>query len=139
MDVRVRFAVDDPALSDLHSRAFGYAATSVESWTQRLQRHSLTWIGAFDRGSLVGFVHACWDGGSHAFALDTSTPTTSDGASAAPSCRPLNGGSVSRRSPPSAVPILPRAAEAQRRYRARPLPRTGYPGFPGTEPAASPP
>jgi len=88
MDVRVRFAVDDQALSDLHSRAFGYAATSVESWTQRLQRHSLTWIGAFDRGSLVGFVHACWDGGSHAFALDTSTPTTSDGASAAPSCRP---------------------------------------------------
>ncbi len=72
MDVRVRFAVDDPALSDLHSRAFGYAATSVESWTQRLQRHSLTWIGAFDRGSLVGFVHACWDGGSHAFVLDTA-------------------------------------------------------------------
>jgi len=72
MDVRVRFAVDDQALSDLHNRAFGYAATSVESWTRRLQRHSLTWIGAFDRGSLVGFVHACWDGGSHAFALDTA-------------------------------------------------------------------
>lgn len=72
MDVMVRFAVDDQDLSDLHSRAFGYAATRVESWTQRLQRHSLTWIGAFDRGSLVGFVHAYWDGGFHAFALDTA-------------------------------------------------------------------
>ena len=74
MDLRVRFAVDDQALSDLHSRAFGYAAPSVVSWSQRLQRHSLTWIGAFDRGSLVGFVHGCWDGGSHAFALDTAGP-----------------------------------------------------------------
>lgn len=71
-DLRVRFAVDDRVLSDLHRRAFGYAREGVEPWAQRLQRHSLTWIGAFDRGSLVGFVHACWDGGSHAFALDTA-------------------------------------------------------------------
>lgn len=76
MDVRVRFAVDDQALSDLHSRAFGYAATSWKSWQQRLERHSLTWIGVFVRGSLVGFVHACWDGGSHAFALDTVVDPT---------------------------------------------------------------
>lgn len=71
-DLRVRFVVDDKAFSDLHGRAFGYMSTRVEPWTQRLQRHSLTWIGAFYRGSLVGFAHACSDGGSHAFVLDTA-------------------------------------------------------------------
>jgi len=72
MDVRVRFAVNDQVLSYLHSRAFGYALTVSQPWAQRLQRHSLTWVGAFDRDSLIGFVHACWDGGSHAFVLDTA-------------------------------------------------------------------
>jgi len=72
MDVRVRFAVNDRVLSYLHSRAFGYAMTAPQPWEQRLQRHSLTWVGAFDRESLIGFVHACWDGGSHAFVLDTA-------------------------------------------------------------------
>src|SRR5882762_5211828 len=72
MDVRVRFAVNDQVLSYLHSRAFGCAMTTPQPWAQRLQRHSLTWVGAFDRDSLIGFVHACWDGGSHAFVLDTA-------------------------------------------------------------------
>jgi GNAT superfamily N-acetyltransferase len=40
-------------------------------WRQRLQRHALTWVGAFDSGLLVGFVQVCWDGGAHAFLLDT--------------------------------------------------------------------
>ena len=45
--------------------------TAVQPWTQRLHRHSLTWVGAFDADTLIGFVHPCWDGGCHAFVLDT--------------------------------------------------------------------
>lgn len=47
-----------------------------EPWDARLDRYSLTWVGAFDRNDLVGFVHACWDGGLHAFLLDTIVAPT---------------------------------------------------------------
>jgi GNAT superfamily N-acetyltransferase len=48
----------------------------TQPWAERLARHSLTWIGAFDAGRLIGFVHACWDGGVHAFLLDTVVEPT---------------------------------------------------------------
>lgn len=76
IDIRVRFPVDDDALSDLHARAFGTASTSTHSWAMQLNRHSLTWVGAFDDDALTGFVQVCWDGGAHAFVLDTATNTT---------------------------------------------------------------
>ena len=72
VDVRVRFTVNDEALTDLHDRAFGSSATVVQPWSYRLERHSLTWVGAFAGNTLVGFVNICWDGGSHAFMLDTA-------------------------------------------------------------------
>ena len=71
LDVRVRFAVDDAVLSDLHARAFGNLWTATQPWAQRLERHSVSWVGMFAGPTLVGFVHACWDGGTHAFLLDT--------------------------------------------------------------------
>ncbi|WP_255657250.1 GNAT family N-acetyltransferase [Actinoplanes sp. L3-i22] len=67
-----RFPVDDQELSALHARAFGGDPARVQPWSQRLQRHALTWIGAFDGGRLTGFVQVCWDGGAHAFVLDTA-------------------------------------------------------------------
>lgn len=69
-----RFAVDDAELSSLHSRAFGGDPEQVTPWAQRLGRYALTWVGAFDDadGRLVGFVQVCWDGGAHAFLLDTA-------------------------------------------------------------------
>ena len=67
----VRFPVDDQALSDLHAKAFGNPGHGPQPWSARLQRHSLTWVGAFRGDTLIGFVHACWDGGLHAFLLDT--------------------------------------------------------------------
>jgi GNAT superfamily N-acetyltransferase len=66
-----RFAVDDAALSALHARAFG-GPEQVRPWAARLQRHALTWLGAFASGHLIGFVQVCWDGGEHAFLLDTA-------------------------------------------------------------------
>ncbi|MEU4778034.1 GNAT family N-acetyltransferase [Micromonospora sp. NPDC023633] len=67
-----RFPVDDLELNALHARAFGGAVEQVTPWAERLERHALTWVGAFDVGRLVGFVQVCWDGGSHAFLLDTA-------------------------------------------------------------------
>lgn len=66
-----RFPVDDAVLSDLHGRAFGGDPGRVTPWAARLDRHALTWVGAFDAGHLAGFVQVCWDGGEHAFLLDT--------------------------------------------------------------------
>ncbi|MFF5084025.1 GNAT family N-acetyltransferase [Actinoplanes sp. NPDC000266] len=67
-----RFPVDDRTLSALHARAFGADPAVVQPWARRLERHALTWVGAFEAGVLIGFVQVCWDGGSHAFLLDTA-------------------------------------------------------------------
>ncbi|KUL28547.1 GNAT family N-acetyltransferase [Actinoplanes awajinensis] len=67
-----RFPVDDRELSGLHARAFGSDPAAVRPWAARLERHALTWIGAFDGDRLVGFIQVCWDGGAHAFLLDTA-------------------------------------------------------------------
>lgn len=71
-ELRVRFLVDDVVLSALHDRAFGSASTAVRPWARQLDRHSLTWIGAFVGDVLIGFVQLAWDGGAHAFLLDTA-------------------------------------------------------------------
>ncbi|HEX4088533.1 MAG TPA: GNAT family N-acetyltransferase [Trebonia sp.] len=76
VELKSRFPVDDAELSVLHHRAFSPdrpdADAAIVPWAARLERHSLTWIGAFSAGRLVGFVHAVWDGGTHAFILDTA-------------------------------------------------------------------
>ncbi|MFZ4894857.1 GNAT family N-acetyltransferase [Plantibacter sp. Mn2098] len=79
IELQVGFAVDDAVLTALHRRAFeaaGAAAddaadASIVPWSARLERHSVAWVGAFVDERLVGFVHAVWDGGEHAFLLDT--------------------------------------------------------------------
>ena len=75
-ELKVRFTVDDTELSRLHHRAFNPGSPEADAtatpWAARLERHSLTWVGAFDSGRLIGFVHAVWDGGAHAFILDTA-------------------------------------------------------------------
>ena len=81
---RVRGPVDDVALSALHDRAFGEPGP-VLPWNARLHHHSLTWVEAYalDRpgeARLVGFVNIGWDGGSHAFLLDTCVHPTRRGA-----------------------------------------------------------
>lgn len=70
-EIRVRFAVEDGELSRLHAEAFGHEY-ALTPWSERLERHSRSWAGAFVDARLVGFVHAVWDGGQHAFLLDTA-------------------------------------------------------------------
>jgi ribosomal protein S18 acetylase RimI-like enzyme len=41
-------------------------------WWDRIRPHSLGWVTArIDDGTLVGFVNVAWDGGDHAFLIDT--------------------------------------------------------------------
>ncbi|MFJ8039870.1 GNAT family N-acetyltransferase [Kitasatospora sp. NPDC096147] len=75
VELRVRPAVDDAELSTLHRQAFDPGGSggpvAVTPWRSRLERHSISWTGAYHEGALIGFVHAVWDGGVHAFLLDT--------------------------------------------------------------------
>lgn len=54
----------------LHAEAFSHPVGDVDWWT-RVHRHSLGWVCARQDGALVGFVNVAWDGGAHAFLLDT--------------------------------------------------------------------
>lgn len=41
-------------------------------WWNRIRPHSLGWVTArTNDGTLVGFVNVAWDGGDHAFLIDT--------------------------------------------------------------------
>jgi GNAT superfamily N-acetyltransferase len=71
VEIRVRFPIDDTELSTLHALAFE-SPVEVQPWAARLERHALTWVGAFSNDQLIGFVQVCWDGGAHAFILDTA-------------------------------------------------------------------
>lgn len=56
-------------LDELFASAWpGY---TTRNWTPVLSR-SLAYVGAFSAGALVGFVNVAWDGGVHAFLLDTT-------------------------------------------------------------------
>ncbi|MFE1880438.1 GNAT family N-acetyltransferase [Streptomyces diastatochromogenes] len=65
-----RADVDNAALDALHADGFGHPVAQTD-WRARLQRQSLGWVCAWEDGSLVGFVNVVWDGGAHAFILDT--------------------------------------------------------------------
>jgi GNAT superfamily N-acetyltransferase len=70
-----RGAFDDADLDRLHAQGFG-GAPPGGGWWARVNRHSLGWVCARADGRLVGFVNVAWDGGGHAFLLDTVVATT---------------------------------------------------------------
>ena len=79
MDDKIRI-VERPNLNDAELNSL-FAA----SWSEHavrafgpILRRSLTYFGAYQESTLVGFVNVAWDGGAHAFLLD---PTV------APECR----------------------------------------------------
>jgi GNAT superfamily N-acetyltransferase len=57
-------------LNALHAEAFHHRILQDDWWTQ-VNQHSLGWVCAEERDDLVGFVNVAWDGGIHAFLLDT--------------------------------------------------------------------
>ena len=65
-----RGAFENAELNVLHAEGFGHRLLDDDWWAQ-VSQHSLGWVCARDGGDLVGFVNVAWDGGVHAFILDT--------------------------------------------------------------------
>ena len=64
-----RTEVGDDELVALTS---SYGGAAQAGWWDRIRPHSLGWVTARAHdGALVGFVNVAWDGGDHAFLLDT--------------------------------------------------------------------
>jgi GNAT superfamily N-acetyltransferase len=61
---------DNRELNTLHAEAFAHAILDID-WRGQVGTHSLGWVTAREAGELVGFVNVAWDGGIHAFVLDT--------------------------------------------------------------------
>jgi ribosomal protein S18 acetylase RimI-like enzyme len=73
MDVSYRWRVDfaNADVNALHAEGFDHPILDID-WRAQVGRHSLGWVCAFDQEQrLVGFVNVAWDGGVHAFMLDT--------------------------------------------------------------------
>lgn len=68
--VEWRGAFDNASLNALHAEASGHQASDHDREDQVI-RHSLGWVCAYEGDELVGFVNVPWDGGSHAFIMDT--------------------------------------------------------------------
>lgn len=52
-----------------------HGGRAVPGWWDQIRTHSLGWVTARTaEGALVGFVNVAWDGGDHAFLIDTKTP-----------------------------------------------------------------
>ena len=64
----------DPHPSRLEMEALWIVAwgASAGDYTTAVLPRSLVHVGAFDGERLVGFVNVAWDGGVHAFLLDTT-------------------------------------------------------------------
>ena len=65
-----RAPFDNAAVNALHAEGFDHAVLDID-WRNQVERHSLGWVCAFEGESLIGFVNVAWDGGVHAFVIDT--------------------------------------------------------------------
>ena len=65
-----RGAFGNDELNALHAEAFGTRIRD-DDWRAQVEGHSLGWVCAREGRDLVGFVNVAWDGGVHAFLLDT--------------------------------------------------------------------
>jgi GNAT superfamily N-acetyltransferase len=69
----VRIVVDPfPGEAELDAlMSLAWEGESAGGWANVLER-SLVHVGAYEGDRLVGFVNVAWDGGAHAFLLDTT-------------------------------------------------------------------
>src|SRR5918912_392261 len=65
-----RGTFENAEVNELHAEAFAHSLFG-DDWVAQVTGHSLGWVCARDGGRLVGFVNVAWDGGVHAFVLDT--------------------------------------------------------------------
>jgi ribosomal protein S18 acetylase RimI-like enzyme len=69
----VRFAWRGELADDeLVALTLSHGGKAAPGWWDRIRPHSLGWVTArLEDGALVGFVNVAWDGGDHAFLIDT--------------------------------------------------------------------
>jgi GNAT superfamily N-acetyltransferase len=69
----IRYAIS-PSLDNENLNALFAAAWDrhTDRDFQAVLAHSLLWVAAFSEDQLIGFVNVAWDGGIHAFLLDTT-------------------------------------------------------------------
>jgi ribosomal protein S18 acetylase RimI-like enzyme len=69
----VRFAWRGEVTDDeLVTLTQSYGGTAQAGWWDRIRPHSLGWVTArSSEGTFIGFVNVAWDGGDHAFLIDT--------------------------------------------------------------------
>ncbi len=65
-----RGAFHNEELNALHAQAFGHSPVN-DDWVGQVGRHSLGWVSARHGDELIGWVNVAWDGGVHAFIVDT--------------------------------------------------------------------
>jgi GNAT superfamily N-acetyltransferase len=65
-----RGAFTSDELNVLHAEGFEHDLLDWD-WRDQVERLSLGWVTARDDEGLAGFVNVVWDGGSHAFVIDT--------------------------------------------------------------------
>ena len=61
---------DNAEVNALHAEAFDHRILE-DDWHAQVRKASLGWVCGRRDGRLVGFVNVAWDGGVHAFILDT--------------------------------------------------------------------
>ena len=65
---------DSIEVEELHAEGFERPVNPANDWWDQVSQHSLGWVVArTENGTAVGFVNVAWDGGVHAFILDTVT------------------------------------------------------------------
>ena len=69
-DYEWRGEFDNAEVNTLHAEGFNHRLLDID-WHAQVHRHSLGWVCARQSSELVGFVNVAWDGGVHAFILDT--------------------------------------------------------------------
>jgi GNAT superfamily N-acetyltransferase len=66
-----RGAFANAEMNPLHAEGFGHHVPE-DDWVAQVTDHSLGWVTAREPdGALAGFVNVAWDGGVHAFLIDT--------------------------------------------------------------------
>jgi GNAT superfamily N-acetyltransferase len=70
-----RGGFDSAEVNVLHAVGFDHPVLDID-WRAQVNRFSLGWVCARAGGELVGFVNVAWDGGVHAFVLDTLVAAT---------------------------------------------------------------
>jgi GNAT superfamily N-acetyltransferase len=70
-DVRFEWRAD-ASDEELVALTLSHGGETEAGWWDRIRPSSLGWVTARDPdGALVGFVNVAWDGGDHAFLIDT--------------------------------------------------------------------